>query len=293
MTHFDGVEYKFDLPMGQLTTLLQTKDLIVRATPFPGELPAEQWIKQIVVDTWDGERIVDVKIRPDIVSFNRTQEMPQSFETLEVRATWWGEQLLTFPTKGEDIVIWGSFMMAGHPYEHPKNIIFDLVRIQHTEGMDASKPRREGVIITCESVKIMIVSTSAWEYYWEDSNDTRALKHSHLDFELLDMQNPSSFTGLLPEIWGLAPRDTTVTLSKESSQDATAAHTNQNPSLHGLRKQFLANLVAPVSDEASDVRNAAHKRGLKRQTLKDLLSPGGETPETRTTAGVHGVPGEL
>merc|ERR1719247_2065340 len=94
---------------------------------------------------------------------------------------------------------------AGEPFMHPHNISVDIIRIDNPSGMNASAPRREGVLVMCDSVKLIIVSSSAWEYYWDDKDDNRAKKYSHLDFEIMDMKDSNSFTGLLPEVWGLKP----------------------------------------------------------------------------------------
>ncbi len=45
------------------------------------------------------------------------------------------------------------------------------------------------------------------------------LWYAHLDVQLFDMDNPSSFTGLLPEIWGVNNRTST---SQQASQACAA-----------------------------------------------------------------------
>merc|ERR1711964_276406 len=100
----------------------------------------------------------------------------------------------------------GAHVFSNQHFAHPHNVSFHIFRLKAPEHtMDQSAPSREGVLITSASLKILVASTPAFEYYWEDRNDDRALQYAHLDFDLLDMQELSSFTGLLPEVWGLVP----------------------------------------------------------------------------------------
>ena len=123
--------------------------------------------------TTAGEIVVDVKIRRDISGFIGQGSAGQrgSLETLEINAPWLDEQLQTITLPQDDeMVHFRHLMFAGHPYTHPENIAFEMFRVQHVTGMDPAAPRREGVLVTSGSVKMAIMSSSAFEYYWDDSN---------------------------------------------------------------------------------------------------------------------------
>ena len=56
------------------------------------------------------------------------------------------------------------------------------------DPVNANAPRREAVFITSESLKMVVVSASAMEYYYTDSNDARMLEYAHLDMEFVHMK---------------------------------------------------------------------------------------------------------
>ena len=185
MTFFGGVEYKFFLPNRKLVKLLQTSDIVVRGSTFPGENLDEQWVDHLIVEGITGEQIVDVKIRSDIASFDRREAPPGFMESVEVRAPWYDAKELKFPTEVDQMVQVGRWMVLPHGFHYSDAISFELLRIDHSAHDDALAPRIEGVLIKTRSVHLAIFSTSALEYYWADPHDYRALKYSHLDMEML------------------------------------------------------------------------------------------------------------
>jgi hypothetical protein len=199
ITYFNGAEYKFLITNGQLTKLLQTQDLVVSASGFPGEEADEQWIDRIVVETTGGEIVADIKIR-NMTNFDKSKAMPLSLETLELKLLWHEDGLVQW-TKDEALLPWGKFMMKPYPFEHPQNVTLDLLQSQdhRMEGV----PRREALIITSASMRMAIMSAAAFEFYYNDEADYRGWKYAHLDIEFLELKNVSSWSGLLPEIWGI------------------------------------------------------------------------------------------
>jgi len=280
VTYFGGVEHKFVLPTGQLTTLLETKDLLLRASPFDGEAADEQWIERIVVDSAAGERVVEVAIRhlePDTIN-SRSNESPGSLATLEVTAPWWKEGLLTFPTNNDDLIDVGTYLFSKQHYAHPHNVSFDIFRVKppQVDRANESGPTREGILITSDSLKVVVMSTPAFEYYWEDDNAEREIRYAHLDFDLFDMKGLSSFNGLLPEVWGIKPAANQPKLSTTPSKDSSSS-TSQS-----LKSQILANMLVPDKSAA----HGTSSRGLTKQILEDMLFPGNSNE--RTSAGVCG-----
>ena len=84
---------------------------------------------------------------------------------------------------------------------HHYGLTLAFSRVRYSYGF-TKQPRvpREAVVVQARSMSIVIMSSSAYEYY----NDwVLAAHHAHLDLEILHMKNLSSFTGLLPELWAV------------------------------------------------------------------------------------------
>lgn len=195
---------------------------------------------------------------------------------------------MTFPSKDDETIQWGSFTFKQQFYEHPEGITFMLVRLEHGSGMDREAPRREGVLITSNSVKILILSTSALEFYWDDADEHRALKYAHLDFEVFDMRGASSWTGLLPKVWGIVPGAQKPDLLVDDASGRAEPHSKQRTSLESartLQMEILAHMDVHHST------NASAGNAITREILRNLLPQGiegGEGEQDSTVAGVCG-----
>lgn len=258
ITIFRGVEYKFEMPNFQLLPLLQTSDLVLRGSAFPGEAAEEQWIEQVTVETLEGEMLLDVKIRHDIADFRRNDKLAGSFDTVEIRAPYWATGLLTMPenegecgsrvpTDGQkvsaaDECLQTDKYVISPEFVHPQDIVIQPFRIKNPAiGLDSATPFIEGVYIACKSMKLAVTSSSALEFYWDDKDDHRALKYAHLDIQFLDMQNASSWTGLLPEVWGLVPGPSTASVGQPRSEESVT-ESSMDPSRE-LQRLILSNLM--------------------------------------------------
>lgn len=204
ITHYAGVEHKFYLPLGKMTTLLENENFTMRATAFPGQAPDEQWIDRIVVDAKNGERVVDVTIRKDIASFNRKTHDANTLETIQVKAPWMGSGKLPFAV--DSLAKLRNYHFSGAPYTHSQGISFDIFRVLPVEGQDDNAPTREGLMVTSGATKFVIISSSALEYYYEDAHGPNPYVYAHLDMELLHTPDVSTCSGLLPEVWGVIAR---------------------------------------------------------------------------------------
>jgi len=222
ITHFHGVEYKFSILNHELTELLRTEDLVVRASCFPGDQAEEQWIGWIVVESTDGEPLADIKIR-NMTEMDASDGLPRSsLETLKLSLPWLQKSLVSFEVDEADLVEFSNFKVR--PFHHPhKGVGIDLMKISDYHEVQPSLPRREGLLITGASLSMFISSSSAREYYWTDIDDHRAWKYAHLDIEFLDTKNTSSWTGLLPEIWGIKPRSDASNQALVKAQASTSA----------------------------------------------------------------------
>ena len=88
---------------------------------------------------------------------------------------------------------------------YSRGITVGFRRIHHSHEEQQPLIPREAVLVHCRSMTAIVLSSSAYEYY---SNWVLAAQYAHLDLELLSMHNTSSFTGLLPKLWGLQPTNT-------------------------------------------------------------------------------------
>jgi len=213
-------------------------------------------------------------MRNDIASFDRRNEVPGAFETMEVHIPWLnGDQVLSFPTSEDQLVQWGGATFAGQGMIHAEGAKLDIFRVNNLEHMNQSAPRREGVIIQTESVTLMILSASALEYYYDDADDKRALQYSHLDFDVRDIQDISSVSGLLPEIWGIVPTSK-QTLAHKSLDGEMSSSVGEQPPLP-LRRPIL---------RYGTPQHHADNQALQMKMLAEMLSPSVSVTDDRTAA---------
>jgi len=194
ITYFGDRRQEFKLPLGVLTPMLLLPDMHVFATAFQGKGNDEQWMASALVTTPAGQEVVSVEIKRNLASFNRSRLAPNAFETILVRINGSAIVQKILPRPDEFFLHWTGIHVA-------------FARIRSASGRPVQldePPRREAVMVTSNYAKIMIVSSSATEYYTEDP--LLSLQYSHLDLMIMDMSEPSKFRGLLPELWGIAPR---------------------------------------------------------------------------------------
>lgn len=195
VTYYDGKKIEFVLPWGTFTPMLQTPHMEVLALPIPGKDEDEQWIGRIIVKSASGEHAVQVDIKKKIDILNQTAAPPNVFETIDVTLPWLHPKpLVNLPPRDilyfrQDIdIVFGKIPKTGHG------------RSLRSSQSDMPMSRREAVVVISPSVKILITSSSAWEWYGKTAE---AIRFAHLDMEVFDMHNESSFGGILPELWGI------------------------------------------------------------------------------------------
>lgn len=187
ITWFGDRRVEFELPMGKLTTLMQMPDLEVSAAPFQG-LQQEQWMGRVVVkSTATGETLLQVDAQQDLRHFDRSTLQHQGryeFETMTPLFP-----LSTYyPFENQFLIpetwTWGTYGKPGCAFKQ-------------------FEPCREAITIVGKFAKMMIVSSSAREWY---GNVKEAYQHVHLDFDVFEMTNDTQFLeGALPQMWGLKP----------------------------------------------------------------------------------------
>jgi len=186
----NGVATVFHLPTNTWIPMLQAPDIIILGETFEGK-PSEQWFKRFAVTSMNGNRLVQVSIKDDIASFNRSAAPLDAFETLDVTL-----KNRTVPLK------------TMHPcHIHLSNPRIDIVFRQLRWGPRPIKQKRIGpafrecVEVLSSFVHFAICSTSAHEYY--GSQWQLAIQNAHLD--IIKFSHSPVIVGILPELWGIHP----------------------------------------------------------------------------------------
>lgn len=234
VTYFGDVRREFILPLGGTHDLMVSSELVVTGSTFPGN-PHEQWFDKIGVLGADRVPLFHVSVKKDIISFNRSSVARDAFETVDVRiGREGGEILRNMPAPKEGLVLKGR----------PVSIDFWKMKAGPlVRTAKIGKARRECVGVYTREFDFAICSAPAVEYFgklWH-----LAILYAHLDVILVRMPQAGSVTGILPELWGLAP------MSQETSSyivpDRDPASTTVAP-LSGLARQ---------KDVASEASNAS------------------------------------
>lgn len=191
---YGNLRTEFLLPIGRHTLLLQTPDMIVVAWPFQGK-GEDQWIGKVVVASKTGDAVVEVDVQENLMKFDRNKIKPNAFETLDV---------IVGPGASPSRL--GQIPDYDEQVDHPEGLVLKFARVTGTRGpvclQDRYFPCRETVIVISKYAKVFIESSSAVEYFGSSKD---AVDHAHLDVQVTDMFHPETFSGALPEMWGLRP----------------------------------------------------------------------------------------
>eukprot|EP00439_Symbiodinium_sp_Y106_P076742 s183_g15.t2 len=189
ITFFGGQKFKFWFPLHEEMLMLQTPELRIYGQVFPGPELGLQWFGHLRVLRTDGTPVARVSIKQGV---NQTSSRCSSrkLDSLDVFLGTSASPLRELNRRPMEFV-------AG------KDVRFELNCRQQARPQLASS-RTEYLHFETPSIAFLIVAAHAGN---EFPNDAKlALKYKHLDFLILEMPRKESFTGVLPEIWGLVPR---------------------------------------------------------------------------------------
>jgi hypothetical protein len=196
VTYFGDTRTEFNLPLGVLTSIMEVPDMHIFASAFEGSNADEQWMDRILVKTPSGEKIADIAIKKDLLSFDRRNIPRNAFETLDV-VMW------------EDIPTPLTILPPADAYfPHRVGVTITYTRAGACPMNNATVhiPCRECASVFGKYVKFLICATSAHEYF---KGGYGSYKYAHLDFDVFDVdlrpEATSQYGGVLPEIWELAP----------------------------------------------------------------------------------------
>lgn len=209
ITWHGNVREEFWLPNAVLSPLIRAPDLNVFASSRPGHTD-DQWIDRIVITSVANEEVLDVSIKKNLTYYDRAALPENSFETLDVKMEWMQEEKMEVMPPGDA------------QFDHWRGIRLGFGRVRHFGQLKAGPaPRREAIYVTSKSLKILILSSSAREYFLESGE--LALEFSHLDIEIMEIADESKLTGILPELWGLVPMSAETNKLRKVSKDVLAA----------------------------------------------------------------------
>jgi hypothetical protein len=223
ITFYGGTKTKFWLPIGQMMTMIGTKDLTVMAVTFQGPEEDQQWFEKFVVTLPNGARLVEVNVKRGLPppGKNRTKGKA-AFESLEV---FLGDasqplQLIRPQVFSRPASSLGGALRIGvgrRPQSHP--------RFESTSS--------EIVYIESDNLAFGILAVIASQ---EFPSDYRAAhENKHLDMFIMEMKGEHSFIGVLPELWGVRPRSELVdAMTLAPSEVANLSISNCSSSLIGL-----------------------------------------------------------
>jgi len=135
--------------------------------------------------------------------------LPDAFETLDVKMEWWRSGVMAIMPPGDA------------QFNHWSGISLGFGRVRHFGVSKAGgAPRREAVYVMSGSLKILILSSGAREYFIERGDSFHlANEYSHLDLEIMEIHDHDQLRGILPELWGLQPiSEQTKALLKEPKE---------------------------------------------------------------------------
>eukprot|EP00929_Paragymnodinium_shiwhaense_P002867 TRINITY_DN103181_c0_g1_i1.p1 TRINITY_DN103181_c0_g1~~TRINITY_DN103181_c0_g1_i1.p1 ORF type:complete len:1048 (-),score=149.87 TRINITY_DN103181_c0_g1_i1:88-3231(-) len=191
IVRFGSKKVKFWLPNYQPVPLIRTPNVHIVGATFPGPEPQLQWFEHMWVTVPDGREIVKVSIRRDL-HLPRNESIPP----ILVKAFGKPVDLKQLPARGRD------FALRNQP-----EVRFHLGRRQHETPRVLDSGFEYVYVQTPEIVFAIMPSHAAVDY---PTRPLMALKYSHLDLFIHEALSPESFTGILPELWGMVPMSAEV-----------------------------------------------------------------------------------
>jgi hypothetical protein len=190
MTFVNGSKVKFWIPPDRFSPLIATPDVQLLTMPIVGSTPDLQWFDHFLVLTSDGKELVKVKVKRQESTSNRTVFRRHEFNQIELRL--FGNNIpekrfqhsKMFRASGVTIGIGRDFF--GRPRTH-------------------SGEMSEYVMIETNSIAFVMFASHAGTEFPDDI--AMQTKYTHMDWVALEMNEEakSSFTGILPELWGTIP----------------------------------------------------------------------------------------
>lgn len=188
VTIFKGRKTKFWLPVNTLLPLLETPDLTVFASTFQGPEPDQQWFGRFVVALPNGAKVADITVN-ERLGRNATHTRHDKFSQLHVKM---GDSTEPMEMTRHSLrSVHGSNVKIGvgsKRFDPPRLHGAPLVEFVHMESPSAS---------------FLIHASHAGTEFPDDLS--LQAKYAHLDWMSFELVDVDSFSGILPELWGIQP----------------------------------------------------------------------------------------
>jgi len=208
---FGNIQRQFDLPLHTLVPLLNTPDLILHASVFPGN-PTEQWFGRFVLTSVDDTRWMEIKIKEDLLNLNFSKVPRDQFATLDISMGYGNYANPTVTTQ----VGFGAHVpygFLGHDF------VFRRMRRSHSiRNTNIGDLPRECIDMAGAWAHLYLCSAPAEEFSGPERE--YALHYAHLDLAVIEVRNFDELTGTLPELWGTQPMSETTRSYLKPGQDA-------------------------------------------------------------------------
>lgn len=198
ITIYKGKKTKFWLPLHTLSPLVTTPDVAVMASVFRGPLIDQQWFDRFVILTPRGEQVAEVRLAPQITNRSgqpRRCTVPGTLCQLEI-----------------------FLSNSNAPIATAKKHLFDIYGVKVGVGRQQVSQKVHGhpviefLAVETNSITFIISAAHAGNEFPHDLQMQR--KYMHLDWITLDMKDETAWTGVLPELWGIAPLSDEVAAMK-------------------------------------------------------------------------------
>lgn len=251
---FNGKRVDFTLPPGKLVPLLRSPDgVILHGATFEGSGPWEQWFGRVVAEAPDSGRWIEVAIRHDLLSFNRSALARDAFESLEVTL---GRGSIEQPDvvsrlPGLDVQVPVSFLGA--------DVLFrKMHRHYNTAFTTIGRARRECMDFSGTELHFFVCAAPAGEYFGSPDRHL-AIKFAHLNLAFVEAHNISMMEGLLPELWGLRPMSESAAAYVRDAAEkhgAPGQELEQEPTAKGQVLDFAKGLAWAGGPETEDLKKS-------------------------------------
>eukprot|EP00929_Paragymnodinium_shiwhaense_P000243 TRINITY_DN100495_c0_g1_i1.p1 TRINITY_DN100495_c0_g1~~TRINITY_DN100495_c0_g1_i1.p1 ORF type:complete len:1729 (+),score=209.29 TRINITY_DN100495_c0_g1_i1:76-5262(+) len=217
ITFYRGQKVKFWLPNYVLLPMVKSNDLNILASTFQGPTEDLQWFERIVVTLPDDTRLVQITVKrsqPPRQSVKRVRDSSGEMKTLRVSNATAPKRRLF---ESLEILLGDATEPLKHVtpqvYTRPASAHSSALRIgvgdrpeSHPRASEMTSP--EVVYIESADIAFAIMAVAATAEF--PSDYYAAHENKHLDLFIMDVKNEHTFSGVLPELWGVQPMSAQV-----------------------------------------------------------------------------------
>lgn len=188
ITFYKGKKTKFWLPLSGEHLLVRTPDISIYGSVFQGPRADLQWFDRFSLRLPDGRKVLEVGVKRESVNQNNTASRHhRTFNQLDIKLGNSKE-----PLKKLERALW--------------KITDSSVKVAiGTERYDPPRlhgqPITEYINVETDSISFLIIASHAGNEFPGDIELQK--KHAHLDWITQEMFGTKSYTGILPQIWGV------------------------------------------------------------------------------------------